>query len=101
MDRPSDRAPEEDWRLLLKRIGVGCLSMIVGGFIGGVVGAGIGESTEPAGGYLEGIGTAADVFVGWLVGAWAGLVLVTLIAAVREWRRARRPDAAGPVRNSD
>jgi hypothetical protein len=87
-----DRALTDDKRLFLKRVGIGCLGMVVGALVGGVVGAGIGQANEPpaSGGYLEGTGVVAVTFVGMLVGAWAGLVVVALVGSVRDWRAARR-----------
>jgi hypothetical protein len=81
-----------DKRLFLRRIGICCLGIVLGGLVGGVVGAGIGQATEPPqspGDPLNGLGAAVDGFVGMVVGAWAGLLVVAVIGAVLE-RRMRR-----------
>lgn len=83
---PSDGEPASRKRLFLRRIGSCCVGIVLGGFVGLVVGAGIGEATEPPGDYLEGVRTIGAGVVGMLVGAWAGLRVVALIGAVLERR---------------
>jgi hypothetical protein len=89
---PRDGEPALDKPLFLRRIGICCLGIVLGGLVGGVVGAGIGQATEPPqspGDPLNGLGAAVDGFVGMVVGAWAGLLVVAVIGAVLE-RRMRR-----------
>ena len=85
---PASGAPARDKRLFLRRLGVCCLGIVLGGFVGAVVGVGIGQATEPQspGDPLNGLGAAVDRLVGMVVGGWAGLLVLALIGAALERR---------------